>query len=352
MGVSVSARPLLCSLVPSLFRAAGPDMVELSVVIPVYGCSDSLRELHRRLRETLDRITAAHEVILVDDRSPDAAWEVVCELARADAHVRAVRLSRNFGQHAAITAGLERSRGRYAVVMDCDLQDPPEQIERLYARALEGYDVVLTRRPRRRQPALRRLAGSVYFYVRKALVGGRLENNMPNLSLLSRKVVDAYLRLGDQDRQYLLIVDWLGFRQAVIDIEQDERYAGQSSYSFGALVRVAIDGIFFQSTALLRWMVYAGFVIALAGLALVAYALVVFALGRHLPDWTALPILILLLTGFLTIAGGVTGLYVGKIFEQVKGRPLYVVDVELDGDESRPASERDADAPLERSWAE
>jgi dolichol-phosphate mannosyltransferase len=210
--------------------------------------------------------------------------------------------------------------------MDCDLQDPPEELRRLYAKAREGYDVVLTRRPRRRQPLLRRLTGSVYFRIRRALVGGSLENNMPNLSLLTRQVVDAFLTMRDRDRQYLLIVEWLGFRQAVVDVDQDERYAGRSSYGFGALLRVAIDGIFFQSTALLRWVVYAGFAIALVGLGLVAYTVVVLIAGRHLPQWTALPMLILLLTGFLTIAGGVTGLYVGKIFEQVKGRPLYVVD--------------------------
>jgi dolichol-phosphate mannosyltransferase len=285
--------------------------------------------LYDRLPRALDSLTSSYEVVLVDDRSPDRAWEIVSEMAEADPRVKAVRLSRNFGQHAAITAGLAHSAGRFTVVMDCDLQDPPEQIVGLYAKALAGYDVVLTRRTRRRQPLLRRISGSVYFRVRKALVGGSLENNMPNLSLLSRKVVDAYLKLGEQSRQYLLIVDWLGFHQTVIDVEQDERYVGKSSYTWGALLRVAIDGIFFQSTKVLRWIVYAGFAIAALGLALLAYTLAVFIAGRRLPDWTALPMLILLLTGVMTIAGGVTGLYIGKIFDQVKGRPLYVVDTEI-----------------------
>jgi dolichol-phosphate mannosyltransferase len=301
-------------------------MVELSVVIPVYGCAECLRSLHRRLHDTLESLRCSYEIVFVDDRSPDGAWATLTELAASDPAVKALRLSRNFGQHAAITAGLADSDGRFTAVMDCDLQDPPEELRRLYAKAREGYDVVLTRRPRRRQPLLRRLTGSVYFRIRRALVGGSLENNMPNLSLLTRQVVDAFLTMRDRDRQYLLIVEWLGFRQAIVDVDQDERYAGRSSYGFGALLRVAIDGIFFQSTALLRWVVYAGFAIALLGLGLVAYTVVVLIAGRHLPQWTALPILILLLTGFLTIAGGVTGLYVGKIFEQVKGRPLYVVD--------------------------
>jgi dolichol-phosphate mannosyltransferase len=309
-------------------------MVELSVVIPVYGCGGCVQALHERLSDALAPLVPDFEIVFVDDRSPDGAWATLAQIAASDTRVKALRLSRNFGQHAAITAGLANSDGRFTVVMDCDLQDPPEQIPHLYAKALEGYDVVLTRRPRRRQPLLRRITGSLYFRLRKALVGGSLENNMPNLSILSRKVVDAFLTVRDRDRQYLLIVDWLGFRQAVIDVTQDERYAGRSAYGFGALLRVAIDGIFFQSTAVLRWVVYAGFAIATLGLALVVYALAVLIAGQHLPAWTALPMLILLLTGFLTIAGGVTGLYVGKIFDQVKDRPLYVVDVKVvDGTE-------------------
>jgi glycosyltransferase involved in cell wall biosynthesis len=298
-------------------------------VIPVYGCSDCLRTLHSRLRETIELIGIGYELIFVDDASPDGAWDTLAALAREHPEVKAIRLSRNFGQHAAITAGMAESSGRWVSVMDCDLQDPPEQIARLYGKAQEGYDVVLTRRPRRQQPVFRRVTGNVYFRVRKTLVGGNLQNNMPNLSLLSRKVVEAFLQLRDKDRQYLLIVDWLGFRTTVVDIEQDARYAGRSSYTIGALVRVAIDGIFFQSTVLLRWIIYAGFLIAALGVALVAYAVAVFALGRHVPDWIALPMLILLLTGFLSVSTGVTGLYIGKIFEQVKGRPLYVVDLKL-----------------------
>jgi len=342
------------------------NMVEISVVIPVYGCAECLGSLHRRLVAALESITSSYEIVFIDDASHDGSWEAVSEMAAADSSIKALRLSRNFGQHAAITAGLANSHGRFTVVMDCDLQDPPEHIARLVAKAREGYDVVLTRRSRRRQPIVRRISGSLYFYVRKALVGGSLQNNMPNMSLLTRKVVDAFLTMRDKDRQYLLMVEWLGFRQALIDIEQDERYAGRSSYSFGALVRVAIDGIFFQSTAMLRWIVYAGFGLAVLGLALVVYTIAVWALGHRLPAWTALPVLILLLSGFLTVAAGVTGLYVGKIFEQVKGRPLYVVDVKVvDGVERRvpveldryvsadPASPAaDADPAADEAWAD
>ena len=321
-------------------------VVELSVVIPVYGCRECLRALHERLTASIQALTPSYELIFVDDRSPDDAWAVLEELGRVDPAVKAFRLSRNFGQHAAITTGLAESEGRRVVVMDCDLQDPPEQIPRLYEKAQEGYDVVLCRRKRRKQSRLRRLTGHAYYRLRNVLVKSDMHTNYTNLSMISRKVVDAFLTLRDKDRQYLLIIDWLGFRRAVVEVAQDERYAGTSAYRFGQLIRVALDGMFFQSTVLLRWIVYFGFLLASLGVALAAYTFIVFLVGRPLPNWTALPMLTLLLAGFIIVSGGVTGLYVGKIFDQVKGRPLYVIDVKVVNGVERSVA-RDLGEPLE-----
>lgn len=316
----------------------GPDSrgsVALSIVIPVYGCGDCLRALHARLTASIASITSSYELIFVDDRSRDDAWSVLCDLADADHTVHLLRLSRNFGQHAAITAGLAESRGAYTVVMDCDLQDPPEQIERLWAKAHDGFDVVFTRRLRRRQSLARRVAAWMYFRTHRLLVKGFIHTDYANLSILSRKVVDAFLALRDRDRQYLLILQWLGFRSDTLVVAQDDRYAGHSSYTFRGLVRLAADGLFFQTTVLLRWIVYAGFLLAGAGAVLALYSFGTYAAGAKLPSWTALPMLILLLTGFMIISTGITGLYVGKIFEQVKGRPLYVVDMRVVGGRER-----------------
>ncbi|MGI8513003.1 MAG: glycosyltransferase family 2 protein [Solirubrobacteraceae bacterium] len=306
-------------------------MTELSVVIPVYGCAPCLPALHRRLAATLDGLVESYEIVFVDDRSPDGAWATLEELAATHPEVRILRLSRNFGQHAAITAGLAESSGRWAVVMDCDLQDPPEAIPALWAKAQEGYDVVLSRRKRRRQSLPRRLAGSAYYRLRNFLVRTDMYINYTNLSIVSRKVVDAFLTLRDRDRQYLLIVHWLGFHHTAIEVEQAKRHSGRSAYSFSRLVRVAVDGMFFQSTVLLRWIIYSGFAVASLGVLLVAYTIFVLLEGRSVPDWTALPMLILLATGFMLVSTGVTGLYVGKIFTQVKGRPLYVIDSRVVG---------------------
>ena len=280
----------------------------------------------------LEQITDEFELVLVDDCSPDDAWPAIRELTTLDERVRGLRLSRNFGQHAAITAGLAASRGRWVVVMDCDLQDPPEEIPRLYTKALEGYDVVLSRREERVESLPRRLAASAYFRFHNMIARGNLHTNYTNLSVISRKVVDSFLALRDHDRQYLLILHWLGFRRAELDVKQSGRYAGRSSYTFRQLMKVAIDGLFFQSTVLLRWIIYLGFLLALGGGALAAYALYSWIAGHHLPSWTALPMFGLFLAAFIIISGGVTGLYVGKIFDQVKGRPLFVVDEIAGGD--------------------
>jgi glycosyltransferase involved in cell wall biosynthesis len=310
-------------------------MKELSVVIPVYGCESCLTALCDRLESAIEPLTHDYELIFVDDRSPDGSWAVLQGLAQERPALRLVRLSRNFGQHAAITAGLFESSGRRVAVMDCDLQDRPEDIPRLWAEAEKGYDVVLARRRQRRQSLARRMAGSLYYRLRNRLVRTDMYPNLTNLSLISRKVVDSFLTLRDKDRQYLLIVNWLGFEQTAVEVDPADRQSGRSSYSWRALVRVAVDGMFFQSTVLLRWIVYAGFTLAALGGLLASYTLIVFALGRTLPQWTGIPVLILLLTGFIIISTGVAALYVGKIFDQVKGRPLYVVDTKVLGGEER-----------------
>ena len=301
-------------------------MVELSVVVPVYRCVECLAVLHERLVRTLEGTIDSFELVFVDDRSPDDSWTVLEDLAERDARVRAIRLSRNFGQHAAITAGLAEAQGAWTVVMDCDLQDPPEEIPRLLAKAREGYEIVLSRRVGRRQSWLRRLLGRAYFRVRNFFMRMDMSTEYSSLSLLSRKVVDAFLDVRDRDRQYMLIVHWLGFERAEIEFEHAERLAGKSSYTMRQLIQVGIEGFFFETTILLRWIVYLGFGIALVGMLLAAWFVLAYFLFDPFPGWTSVAVLLLIVGGFIIISLGVTGLYVGKIFGQVKDRPLYVVD--------------------------
>jgi dolichol-phosphate mannosyltransferase len=273
--------------------------------------------------------------VFIDDRSVDGGWEVLCSLARLDPHVRAFRLSRNFGQDAAITAGLAQARGAWAVVMDCDLQEAPEDIPRLWAAAGEGYDIVRTTRRGWQHSAFRRWTSRVY---RQLTLETDVRPDYSNLSLLSRRVVDAFLRLHDRDREYMLALDWLGFDSTTIEIEHHERYAGESGYSMRRLVRVAIDGMFFQSTVLLRVVVLVGFLVALAGTGLAVYEVIDYFVepDKRVPGFASLAVLTLLLAGFIIVSVGVVGLYVGRIFEQVKDRPLYLIDSEAASPDREP----------------
>ena len=310
--------------------------LELSVVVPVYGCGDCLVALHDRLTRSVATITDRYELVFVDDRSLDEGWSLLQRLARADARVRAVRLSRNFGQDAAITAGLSEARGNRVVVMDCDLQEAPEDIPRLWTAAQEGYDVVRTIRRGRRHAPLKRWGSRLY---RRLTLEIETRADYSTLSLISRRVVDAYLSLHDQDREYMIALDWLGFSATAVEIAHAERHAGKSTYTPSRLIRVALDGMFFRSTLLLRLVVLAGFVIALIGIAVAVFEVVDYfaSPNQTVPGYTSLAVLLLFLAGVIIISVGVVGLYVGRTFQQVKNRPLYVIDTRAEGPTLEPS---------------
>lgn len=312
-------------------KRAHPSGVELSVVVPVYGCRGCLYGLNDRLLAAVSSITQDYEIVYVDDRSPDGSWETLIELVDRDPAVRAIRLSKNFGQQAAITAGLAHSTGRWTVVIDCDLEEPPEEIPRLYATAQEGYDIVLTKRVGRSHSPFRRAASHVYYRLRNWFLRTRTGWNHGTLSILSRDVVDAFLRLKDRDREYVVALDWLGYRSTTLEFQHAERPEGRSSYTLGKLFRLAFDGLFFQTTILLRWIVFIGFLVVLGGLALAAYYIGVYLFSEPPSGFTSLAVLLILIGGFIITSLGVIGLYVGRVFEQVKERPLFLVDQEAGG---------------------
>jgi glycosyltransferase involved in cell wall biosynthesis len=315
---------------------------EISVVVPVYGCADCLRALHRRLADVLSALTDGYELIFVDDGSKDGGWEAIEEIAATDNRLIGIKLSRNFGQHAALTAGLQESQGRWIVVMDCDLQHPPEVIPRLYATATDGgYDIVFTRRRGAGQSWFRRTAARLYFESMNRMLKTDMKSDFSNFSIISRQVADEFLRIGDRDRQYLMILYWLGFKSTALEFEHQDRYAGKSAYTLGSLVRFAFDGLFFQTTALLRWIVYLGFAVSAAGAALAVYFVGHYlASGSRYPGWTSLIVLLLIIGGFIIVSTGIAALYIGKIFSQVKARPLFVVETRRNRDERESAERR------------
>jgi glycosyltransferase involved in cell wall biosynthesis len=301
-------------------------LIELSVVIPVYQCADCLVKLHQRLQKVLSGITDHYEILFVEDRGRDHSWEVLKKIARKDHHVRAYRLSRNFGQHSAITAGLSQCSGRWAVVMDCDLQDSPEVIPQFYEKAEAGYDIVFAKRKRKKQFFLKRILAFLYFKGINFFNQSHIDRELGTFSIISRKVIDSFLKVGDRDRHYLFILYWLGFKSTSIEYEHAERLQGKSSYNFWTLANHAFNGLFFQTTVLLRWIVYLGFGLSALGTLYALFIIYQYFFKSILPGWPSLSVLILVVGGFIITSTGITGLYIGKIFEQVKGRSLFVID--------------------------
>ncbi|MCP3726170.1 glycosyltransferase family 2 protein [Paraburkholderia sp. CNPSo 3272] len=306
-------------------QPAGP---EISVVVPSYNCLGCLEELCSRLKRVLTDLGPSFEIVIVDDRSPDNSWPLVEALSMRFPEVRGVRLSRNFGQHIAITAGIARSRGNYVVLMDCDLQDPPERIPDLYAAVKQGYDLVLGRRVERNHSWFRTLGAKMYFRLLSKLTSEPQDGSYGTFSILSRRVADAYLKFTERDRHFLFILRWLGFNCGTIEYVHEERYEGRSSYGLGKLIKHAVGGLFFQTSVFLMWIVRLGLIFTALSFVLGGFLVYRYLVSAVLPGWTSLSVAILFSTGLVLASVGAVGIYVSKIFEASKGRPLYLVDVE------------------------
>jgi glycosyltransferase involved in cell wall biosynthesis len=237
--------------------------MDISVVIPVYGCRACLEDLYQRLVTALAAITPSYEIILVNDACPQNSWEVIKQIAMKDPHVKGIDLSRNFGQIRAITAGLHYAHGEWVVVMDCDLQDKPEEIVRLYNKAQEGHDVVFTRRAVRQDSFLKKLLSKVFYWIYGYFTGGAFDSSIGNFSISRRIVMDNYKRMGDQNRAFILFIKWMGFKSAVIDIDHAERAAGKSSYTLRKQLRMALEIITTQSNKPLILSIRVGFGVSL-----------------------------------------------------------------------------------------
>jgi glycosyltransferase involved in cell wall biosynthesis len=299
---------------------------QLSIVSPVYHAGSIVDELVRRIVEAAGSVTPDFEIILVDDASADDSWARIVAAADKDPRVRGLRLSRNFGQHRAITAGLAQARGEHVVVMDCDLQDDPRFIPALVAKAREGFDVVLTTRVTRQHSWFRNFTAGLFFRIFNLLTDWRpTDRRIGGFSIISRKVVTAYLRIGDVHRHYLLILGWLGFPQAVIPVEHGQRHSGRSTYTFGRLVRHALEGITSQSTRLLRISIGIGFAYVVTAALGVVYLVVSYYLHGFRAGWASTMVLLLGSTGLILMAIGILGIYLGNVFDQVRARPLYLV---------------------------
>lgn len=299
---------------------------KISVVSPVYCCGDCLRELCTRIAAALVPLGIDYEIILVDDASPDQAWPTMRELCEGDARVKALALSRNFGQHYAIAAGLEHASGEWIVVLDCDLQDRPEEIPRLYAKALEGHDIVFAEREARQDGWFKRSTSRAFIALLNYLTAAGYDYRTANFGIYRRTVIDAVRSMGDQSRFFPVLVRWTGFRSTSIPVRHDARAEGGSSYSLRKLIRLGLDIILASSDKPLRLVAALGLVVSI-----VAVGMTVFSLFRYLhgdiavAGYTSLIASMWLLAGVILFCMGIIGLYVGRVFESVKLRPVFIV---------------------------
>ncbi len=298
----------------------------ISVVAPAYRCAGCLKELYRRLCLTLEQLNPDFEIILVNDASPENDWRIISELAASDPRVKGVNLSRNFGQHFAIAAGIDYARGDWVVVMDADLQDQPEELLRLYAKAQEGYDVVFATRGNRRDPFLKKLYSRLFTRLINALSGVHVKEGLSNFSIFTLQVADHFRALRERTRSFGLLMLWLGFRTAYVEVVHSTRYAGTTSYTFLKALRFALDSLVSQSDRPLRISIKLGFLTSvLSALYACWLGIRYYIYSVNVAGWTSVIVSLFFLAGVILADLGIIGLYLGKVFEETKRRPLYVV---------------------------
>lgn len=304
----------------------------ISVVSPVYGCRGCLEDLVDRVAAVLRPRGAPFEIVLVDDASPDGAWPRICELAQTRPWVRGLRLSRNFGQHNAIAAGLAHARGQHVVVMDCDLQDVPEQIPQLLDAADHGADIVLAQRIDRRDGLRKRLGSYLFHRLLSWLTDVRQDHSVANFGVYSRRTVDTINAMPEVERLFPLMVRWTGLPTAYVPVEHAKRAEGRSSYSLGKLARLALHIVLAYSDKPLRLVVKLGLLFSFASILIVGLSLWRYFVGDvQVAGFTSIIASIWLLGSVMILCTGLVGLYVGRLFNESKRRPSYIVRESTNG---------------------
>jgi B-glycosyltransferase, glycosyltransferase family 2 protein len=302
----------------------------ISIVSPVYRAEKILPILVSEINLVMERIGEDYEIILVDDRSPDNSWEVMKVLSSQNPKIKSIRLSRNFGQHSAIFAGLTKTKGDWVVVMDCDMQDQPKEIAKLYKKALEGYDIVLGQRENRKDKFLKKLSSKLFYKVFNYLSGANFDNNVANFGIYHQKTIKSILDMGDYVKFFSLFINWIGFKSVSIPIEHGEREEGKSTYSVGRLFKQAFNVIISFSDKPLRLFINFGLGISILSFVLGIYYLYLSITHKITqPGFSSLILSIWFLSGIIISCIGIVGVYLGKTFDQAKGRPTFIIDEEV-----------------------
>jgi len=301
-------------------------MAHISAIIPVYKNETCLRELYQRLKKSLEAVSRDYEIIMVEDCGGDRSWNIITELAHSNSRVKGIQFSRNFGQHYAITAGLDLCEGDWAVIMDADLQDRPEEISKLYTKAKEGFDVVLARRITRKDRPFKLITSRIFYRIFAYFTDLGYDSRIGNFRIVSRKVVKNFRLMRENLRFFGGLINWMGFPVGYIDVKHEERKGGKSAYTLKKLFKLAGDAIIAYSDKPLRLSVAVGFTMSFLSFAYGSY-IILRAIIFKVPatGWTSLIVSLYFIGGIIIGILGIIGVYLGKTFDETKKRPLYII---------------------------
>ncbi|MDD5461556.1 MAG: glycosyltransferase family 2 protein [Methylococcales bacterium] len=299
----------------------------LSVVVPCYNEEDGVQELHRRVSGVCHRCVGDnYELVLVNDGSSDATWKIMRELSETDKHIIAVNLSRNHGHQLALSAGLQMARGERIFIIDADLQDPPELLPKMMERMDDGCDVVFGQRIKREgETAFKKASAYAFYRLLNRMVDINIPQDTGDFRLMSRRALDVLNSMPEHHRFIRGMVSWIGMRQEAVPYERAARFAGETKYPLSKMIRFAIDAITGFSVRPLRIASVFGFYFGIATLILMVYVLTQYFLGQTVEGWTSLAVIILALGSVQLFVAGIIGEYLGRLYIESKGRPLFVI---------------------------
>ena len=308
-------------------------MPVISIVSPVYRGEKMVHELVCRIQKNVSGFTEDYEIILVNDASPDNSWQAILQECSIDHRIKGINLSRNFGQHRAILSGLQYAKGDWVIVMDCDLQDKPEEISTLYKKALEGYDVVFAQRVERKDNLLKRMSSTIFYSVFRFLSGVKFDNQVANFGIYKQSVIRTVRNMPERDRSFPVQVSYVGFKTTHIPVTHGQRQEGGSSYTLKTLLKYASGIIISNTNKPMRLMVALGFSLSFLSMMMAFYNVIAYFCHMiEVPGFTTTVFSIWFVGGMIMMQIGIVGIYIGKVFDQVKGRPLYVVMDEVNID--------------------
>lgn len=306
------------------------ETIQISIVSPVYMAEDFLQELVERIKQNIKSISNNFEIILVEDGSSDGSWKKIKELKASHSEIVGIKLSKNFGQHAAIHAGLEQAVGEWVIVLDCDLQDDPAHFIDLFKKAKEGWDVVLARRVNRNDSLIKRVFSKLFYSVLGYLTDTKQDSSIANYGIYHKDVIEALGEMKDYIKYFPSSVNWVGFNKTTIEVDHHARSFGKSSYSYRKLIRLGLNVVLSFSDKPLRIVIKTGIILSFISMLIALHYLVKYFSGEILiSGFTSLIVSIWFLTGIIITTIGMAGLYIGRIFDQTKERPVYIIQKKI-----------------------